>query len=426
MLSAPATSCTVHRKRERVATCGICGNALCVDCVVHTAVGIKCRKCTGGAAATPPTATPEAKVAEGDEGAGHDRRRWPVPVALLGVLAVLVAGFALLKGGDDGSTTAASGGSEENAAAVTDRLADFQGAGGLKLGATLTIPKGVGATKAPGVVIVPGGATVDRNMLTTPTRQNDPLYEDLTKSLAEAGIVSLRYDMRGTGASKLATGEGKSFEDLVVDARAGLDFLAQRRETQGAPLGLVAYDAGGFVAMSLAAADPRVKGVVLLSTPGRPLVDVLAEDFIRAAPDAAQGQALAEAVRGAAAEVVATGQVPREEALPPSLRSVFPATEAAYLRGLFSFDPVGEARRVQVPTLVVRGGYDTSITDVDLINLTSNLARGDQMLVPLGTNTLTLPPGEEGALHDPSRHGMVRNPDALADINEWIKTRLRA
>ncbi|MCA1691782.1 MAG: alpha/beta hydrolase [Actinobacteria bacterium] len=330
MLSAPATSCTVHRKRERVATCGICGNALCVDCVVHTAVGIKCRKCTGGAAATPPTATPEAKVAEGDEGAGHDRRRWPVPVALLGVLAVLVAGFAL------------------------------------------------------------------------------------------------RYDMRGTGASKLATGEGKSFEDLVVDARAGLDFLAQRRETQGAPLGLVAYDAGGFVAMSLAAADPRVKGVVLLSTPGRPLVDVLAEDFIRAAPDAAQGQALAEAVRGAAAEVVATGQVPREEALPPSLRSVFPATEAAYLRGLFSFDPVGEARRVQVPTLVVRGGYDTSITDVDLINLTSNLARGDQMLVPLGTNTLTLPPGEEGALHDPSRHGMVRNPDALADINEWIKTRLRA
>ena len=443
MQTAPAT-CAKHRRRERVATCGRCGNPLCVDCVVHTPVGIKCRSCTG-AAATAPTASRtapaggkvrretgapsppglDARAEGGRDGGG--RRRWAVPVAVVGALAVLAAGIGLLVGrGDGGTSTRAQGGDEEsgNASETVERVADFTGAGGLEIGATLTIPAGVGAEKAPGVVIVPGGATLDRNGLITQVSQSDPLYEDLAKSLAEAGIVSLRYDQRGTGASRLPEGTNKSFEDLVVDAKSALDFLAARRETRDAPLGLLGYDSGGFVAMSLAAADDRVKGLVLLSTPGRPLADLLADDFVKEVSDRAEGEALAGAVKAAAEQIVTSGQVPPQESLPPALRPVFPPSEAAYLKGLFSFDPAGEARRVQVPALVVRGATDTSITDADVISLRSNLARGEQLVAERAGNTLALPAGMEGALHNPSRHGTVREPGVMTAINDWFRRRM--
>ena len=420
-----AGRCRVHRRRDRVATCGACGSALCVDCVVHTAVGIKCRNCTGGSAATAPTAAKAAKVdrragpaTPSASSGGGDRRRWAIPLAAAGLVVLLVAGLGLLGGGDGSDRPSAEEGNTET---VVDRIADFTGAGGLNIGATLTIPAGVGATKAPGVLIVPGGATVDRNHLLARDRQNDPFYQDVANSLAQAGIVSLRYDLRGTGASKLAEGQGKSFEDLVTDAKSGLDFLALRRETQGAPLAVLGYDNGGFVAMSLAAADTRIKKVVLVSTPGRPLVDLLAEDFRKEVPDQAEGEALAQAVRAAAAEVANTGQVPRAETLPPALRGIFTPSEGPYLRGLFGFEPAAEARRVQVPTLVVRGGTDTSITDVDVQQLTSNLARAEQLVPPLAGNALGLPAGQEGPMHDPTQHGSVRDPAALNGINDWLK-----
>ena len=434
MKTAVPGTCAKHRKRERVATCGVCGNDLCVDCVVHTPVGIKCRTCTG-AGATAPTASREARAAatragsRGGEDAGRgSRRRWAIPLALVGVVAILGAGLGLLVagGGGDSSTTATGGGDQErgNTSETVERVADFVGAGGLKLGATLTIPAGVGEKKAPGIVLVPGGATLDRNGLITQATQSDPLYEDLAKSLAEVGIVSIRYDQRGTGASALPAGTSKSFEDLVVDAKSALDFLGARRETQGAQLGVLSYDSGGFVAMSLAAADARVKGLVLVSTPGRPLADLLADDYLKEVPDPAQGQALADSVRAAAAQLVATGQVPRAETLPPALQPVFPPAEVNYLKGLFSFNPADEARRVQVPTLVIRGASDTSITDADMITLKSNLAQGEHLVAINAGNTLALPAGQEGALHNPSRHGTVREPGVMASINEWFKRRL--
>src|SRR5437763_1448129 len=121
------TMCANHRRRQRVAVCGVCESPLCVGCVVHTAVGVKCRKCTGGA--------------------------------------------------------------------------------------------------------------MDRNGgVQTVTNLPDPLYRDLAESYAQAGYGALRYDRRDTGDSKLAPGVPLTWNGLVADAKAGLDFLGQRRETQGQPV----------------------------------------------------------------------------------------------------------------------------------------------------------------------------------------------
>ena len=52
---------------------------------------------------------------------------------------------------------------------------------------------------------------------------------------------------------------------------------------------MVGYDQGGLVALRLAATDPRLKRVVLISTPGRSLLDVRAAQLqSRYGPEAAE------------------------------------------------------------------------------------------------------------------------------------------
>lgn len=417
--------CANHRKRERVATCGVCTNPLCTDCVVHTAVGVKCRRCTG-AAATAPNASERARHP------GERRKKWAVPVALAGAVLVVVGAVAFIGRGGGGSSeepdvaldgTGATA-TETNDGSFVDRPIDFRGAGGMRLGATLTVPSQLGTGRAPGVLIVPGGGAQDRNGgITLEGSLPDPLYQDLAESFAGAGIVSLRYDRRGSQAAQLGPGVPLTWDDLIADARAGLDFLAQRRETQNQPITVVGYDQGGFIAMRLAA-DPRVKGVVLISTPGRPVQDVLASDFLRGIPDPAKAQAVSEEMKAAAAQLVSTGTPPNVAAMSEELRLVFTA-DAAYLRGLFTFDPIAEAAKVTVPALVVRGGNDGSILQSDVDRLTAAFPRAEALSSPLGSNTLALPPGQEGRFHNPSRHGTTRDGDALFAIDEWVKSKAR-
>lgn len=440
MLSAPtepasghgAGTCKNHRKRERVATCGVCESPLCVDCVVHTAVGVKCRQCTGGAAATAPTAAAKARAVKG--GDGSPSKKWPVPVAIAGVVVLLVAAFAFTRGGGGGSDTAtdASGNptvsiepSGESNGVFTDKKADFTGAGGLKLGATLTVPDSALSRGAQGVLIIPGGGAQNRNGgIQFDTGLDDPLYQDLSEALAQAGIVSLRYDKRGTGQSQLGTGAPITWDDLVADAKAGLDFLAQRRETQNRPITVMGYDQGGFIALQLAGTDPRVKGVVLISTPARPLAEVIANDFARGIQDPEKAQAVSAQMRAAAAEVVSTGVVPKGDTLPGELKPIFSA-DPKYLQGLFAFDPVAAAAKVKQPTLVFRGGNDGSILPADQDKLKAALANATVMTSPLGSNTLSLPPGQEGRFHNPARHGTTRDGDATAAISDWLNQNVK-
>src|SRR5205807_115514 len=160
-------------------------------------------------------------------------------------LLILAAGFAVVRsGGSSTSSTSDTSAAPQGEAtstgngAFTDKKADFVGAGGLKLGATLTVPdSATGAKGAPGVLIIPGGGAQSRNGgVQFDTGLDDPLYQDLSESLAQAGIVSLRYDKRGTAQSQLGPGVPLTWDDLTADAKAGLDFLAARRETQGRPI----------------------------------------------------------------------------------------------------------------------------------------------------------------------------------------------
>lgn len=263
------------------------------------------------------------------------------PLVLLAVVAV-----ACSEGGstDDDAAAPAVG----TPTAAGDRPVQFEGAGDVKLFGTFSVPATPAGESVPGVLIVPTAGAGERYGLRAQTGVDDPLGRDLADTFTEAGLATYRYDQRGSGESRMEPDVRLSLDDLVADARAALDLLADRRETAGRDLAVVGYDQGGLVALRLAAVDDRVKRLVLISTPGRSLADVRATQL-----QARNGPESAEALRSVVAGLLSTGTVPPLDELRTELRPLFPAEEAAFLAELYGMDPAAEAARVEASTMIV-------------------------------------------------------------------------
>lgn len=414
MTSAPpTTTCARHPRRPALAACVGCGDRLCADCIVQTRVGFKCGGCTGARARTR---------------AGINRRRVAVAVVVLAaVVAAAAAASGLLRAGGE-----ATGQRPAPVEPITaERTIRLDGAGGVRLAGTLQLP--ASPAPAPGVLIIPGFGPTDRNGVAAPSSAPDPLYRDIAASLADAGLASFRYDKRGTGQSVLPPEEAVTFDDLVADAGAGVSFLAERADVDPDSLALVGHDEGGLIALRLAAADPRVRRVVLVSTPGRPLVDVLADDLVFSTQDPARGAADAAALRATVARFLADGSLPEADAVPPALRPVFGA-DRAYLEAIFSIDPATDARAVDVPVLVVLGAADPGVSEVDAERLVAALTGPAEVVVSRsGGHTLAVAPDvpadaagtDADGTHAPGVHGGAapphrRDQDTLERIADWL------
>jgi pimeloyl-ACP methyl ester carboxylesterase len=308
-----------------------------------------------------------------------------------------------------------------------ERQIQLTGGSGTRIGATLTLPA-KGADPAAGVLIIPGFGAIDHDAVmatTTPDASADRLSQDLNYSrpgtpdnlfrdvsdvLVAHTLATLRYDKRGSAASPLAATQPLSYDDLVADAKAGLDFLAQRKETAGKPLVVVGDDQGGLIAMRLAS-DPRVKAVVLLSTFGRPLADVIAGDLVAARGD--RGTDQANQIRDVAAQLAAGQPLPAPQDLIANLRPLLLPAQEKYLRAVFGLNPVAEARSVTQPTLLVRGAADTTVTSAD-----SDLLRG---ALPAGTEEMVVP----GADHNLGVK-TVRDPNVMSQLATWVAAHAHA
>ncbi|HEX2046967.1 MAG TPA: alpha/beta fold hydrolase [Acidimicrobiales bacterium] len=265
-------------------------------------------------------------------------------VAALALLALIAVGCG---GGGDATSEGATA-PPEGATAAGERPVQFEGAGKVKLFGTFTIPETRAGQSVPGVLVLPTAGAGDRNGMRSVTGVADPLGRDLAEAFGHAGLATYRYDQRGTGESRIEPDVRLSMDDLVADARAALDLLAQRRETAGRELSVVGYDQGGLLALRLAAVDDRVKRVVLISTPGRSLTDVRAAQLSER-----YGPESADALRALVADLLATRALPPIDAMRSELRGMFPREEAAFLAELYGMDPAAEAAKVRVPALIV-------------------------------------------------------------------------
>lgn len=327
---------------------------------------------------------------------GDLRRRWLVATVLvLGSVAAACSGG----GGDDDIQDLRVGQGES--------ILQFEAADGLRMGGTLAVPERSGGGTVGAVLIVPAMARNDRNGYIDIV-PGDPIYQDLSKAITGAGLAAFRYDRRSMGVSKLEPGKQLTFEDFVTDAHEALLFLSQRSGIDASNLAIVGHDLGGIAAMRVAATDDKVKSVVLLSAPGRPLVDVMAGDF-----EKTFGPESAAAFRSVIATLLSTGSLPERSTIRPEHQTALPTGNDSLLKEHFSLDPVAEAAKVKAPTFIVTGRQSTLVNPADGERLKAVLASAQAFTADstasLQMITAALPQSFDH--NDHRAHGGGRPPD---------------
>ena len=226
-------------------------------------------------------------------------------------------------------------------------------------------------------------------------------------------MATFRYDHRGTGASTMQPGEVATWDDMVTDAQDALKFMAERGEVDGNHIAVVGHEMSGPIALKLAAGDPRVKAVTLIAAPGRPLVDVWADQY-----KALSGQASSDAFRATIAGLLATGSFPSRDVMPPDEQTLLPVGQDTLYKGLFSADPLADAAGVKVPVMIALGEKSTSVYTDDASRISKALGGTSQVVVATNANAnlQTLkPPPPRGAPTDPNDMSAMGGGPQIAD-----------
>ena len=134
---------------------------------------------------------------------------------------------------------------------------------GIQLAGTLTLPSKEG--RFPAVILITGSGPQNRDEELMGHKPFLVLSDFLTKN----GIAVLRFDDRGTAASK---GDFKTAtsQDFASDVEAGVAFLKTRKEINEKKIGLIGHSEGGIIAPMVANSSKDVAFIVLLAGTGIP------------------------------------------------------------------------------------------------------------------------------------------------------------
>ncbi|GLK82132.1 alpha/beta hydrolase [Ancylobacter defluvii] len=215
------------------------------------------------------------------------------------------------------------------------------------------------AAHPPVALIIPGSGPTDRDG-DNPLGVNAAPYRRLAEALAAHGIASLRIDKRGLfgSADAIPDPNAVTLDDYAADIHAWVTALKAR--TGAACIWLIGHSEGGLVALKAAADPAGICGVVLLATPGRPMGEMLREQF-QATPANAPYRA---AAFGAIAALEAGRHVDPATLAPP-LRPLFAPQIQGFLISAFAFDPAPALAGLRLPVLIVQGGRDLQVSDAD-------------------------------------------------------------
>ena len=277
--------------------------------------------------------------------------------------------------------------------------------GKVRLAATLDLPDGPGPH--PVVVVLHASGAGEREF---------PSYRHLARVLPALGIGVVRFDRRGSGAS---TGdfERASFPDLASDARAvirwarGFDSVDRRR------VALWGMSQGGWVAPLVAAQDPSIAAIAMVSgagvTPAEQMI-FTAETALREAGYPSEIVERAARLRRAM-DAYYAGRKTREEVaallasarsepwyqltdLPPEPPRDVKSSKWYYQ---FAFDPAESIAQIQAPVLLLFGERDPWIPIERSIFAWKARAKSDPMIRRIsGAN-----------------HFMARTTDAAHDLD---------
>lgn len=131
------------------------------------------------------------------------------------------------------------------------------------LAGTLTFPKKTGTF--PAVVLISGSGPQNRDEELLGHKPFLVLSDFLTRN----GIAVLRFDDRGTGASK---GDFKkaTTQNFATDVEAAVNYLKTRKEINKTKIGLIGHSEGGIIAAIVATDLKDIRFIILLAGMGIP------------------------------------------------------------------------------------------------------------------------------------------------------------
>jgi hypothetical protein len=130
-----------------------------------------------------------------------------------------------------------------------------------KLAGTLTLPAKEG--KYPVVVLITGSGPQNRDE----ELMGHKPFLVLSDYLTRKGIGVLRYDDRGTFASKGNFAKSTTF-DFATDVESAVSYLRTRKEIDQKHIGLIGHSEGGIIAPMVAVTDKNISFIVLMAGTG--------------------------------------------------------------------------------------------------------------------------------------------------------------
>jgi alpha-beta hydrolase superfamily lysophospholipase len=233
--------------------------------------------------------------------------------------------------------------------------------------------------KGPVILIIPGSGPTNRD-------GNNPLgvtastYRLLAEGLAARGITSVRIDKRGMfgSAGAVADANAVTIADYAADVHSWVDVI--RRKTGASCVWLLGHSEGGLVALASSQSAANVCGLILTAAPGRPLGDVMREQF-KSNPANAPilGQALA------AIDALEAGRQVDVTAMHPALQALFNPKVQGFLISTFALDPARLIADWKSPVLILQGERDIQVSVSDARRL-KDAAPGAKLLLLPDTN----------------------------------------
>jgi len=303
----------------------------------------------------------------------------------------------------------------------------FAGAAGVTLSGTLLLPTISELQRVPGVVLVAGSGPTDRDGNNRYLAQKIDLLKQIAELLADNGIASLRYDKRGIGASTLQPENDLAAQErfwawnhFVADVAAAHAELLRHDEIKPYATALLGHSEGGLLSLAVAEAMGKTGpyAVVLASTPGRSLRDIVHDQIARNAP------AFAADADRIMRTIVETGHAPDDT--PQELKLVFPANVGAFLQRALVFDPARTLGAIDASCLLVQGGADTQVVPMGDIQplvdaLSARSKPGEVAVFAMVSHNLKTVSGPG----DPGFAGPIA--PAVADkLSSWLKLVLGA
>ncbi|MEM6588265.1 MAG: alpha/beta fold hydrolase [Pseudomonadota bacterium] len=232
------------------------------------------------------------------------------------------------------------------------------------------------------VVIIPGSGPTNRDGNAPQMGMASDTLKLLAEGLAEEGVASLRIDKRGFfgSAAAIADPNDVTIEAYAEDARAWVE----KSSTLAPCTWIAGHSEGGLVALVAAQNPPdNLCGLILLATPGRPIGQLMIEQF-------ASNPANAPLMPDIKAIVtdLEQGQTRDPASVPQVLQPLFSNGLQRFMINLFSHDPRALAQQWKGPTFIVQGVADFQVKLLDANLLFEAMPQARQRILRGGTHML--------------------------------------